>query len=109
MRWSWRDTITASEPTAGGRDAAIFANSAGNAYRQIGQSDAAITWYKRALETDPQFAFPYNGIGDAQRDRGLAERLADDRGGRFAVALRALGERLAEFGVEPDRLDAGGG
>jgi tetratricopeptide (TPR) repeat protein len=65
-------------PNASGRDAALYANSVGNAYRQAGWSRQALTWYQNALEIDARFAFPYNGSGDAHRDLALAALDAKD-------------------------------
>lgn len=64
--------LSTTPPTSGGQDGAIYANSVGNAFRQVGQSREAINWYNRALAIDGNFAYPYNGMGDAHRDLGLA-------------------------------------
>jgi len=88
-------------PTPDRSDAAIYMNNLGNAYRQAGQSSDALIWYQRALEADHNFAFPYNGSGDAHRDLGLAALAARDlatAGKEFEVAqqsyLRSLDEGL---------------
>jgi len=99
--------IHALPPSADSRDAALYANSAGNAYRQLGQADPAMGWYERALQIDPNFAFPYNGIGDARRDRGLAALGNADVAG--AVREFDLAQKSYEKSLDPGLWGKGGG
>jgi tetratricopeptide (TPR) repeat protein len=84
-------------PQSSSRDAALYANSTGNAYRQLGYSNEAINWFKRALEIDAGFAFPHNGIGDAHRDLGLAALARNESEGalrEFDLAQQAYEKSL---------------
>jgi tetratricopeptide (TPR) repeat protein len=39
-------------------------------YRDLGRPDDALAEYQRAVELDPKFATPHNGLGNAYRDLG---------------------------------------
>lgn len=99
--------IHALPPSGDSRDAALYANSAGNAYRQLGQAEPAMGWYERALQIDPNFAFPHNGIGDARRDLGLAALGRGDGAG----ALREfdLAQKSHEKSLDRSLWGKGGG
>jgi beta-lactam-binding protein with PASTA domain/tetratricopeptide (TPR) repeat protein len=56
-----------------GRELALFYNNRGNAHRFNGDPRQAEVYYRRALQADPKFAFPYNGLGDLFRERAAAE------------------------------------
>jgi tetratricopeptide (TPR) repeat protein len=56
-----------------GRDLAQFCNNQGNAHRLAGHPDQAEAWYRRALQVDPRFAFPYNGLGETWRERAVEQ------------------------------------
>jgi tetratricopeptide (TPR) repeat protein len=55
------------------RDLAIYYNNLGNAYRLAGLPKEADGYFSTALREDPQFAFPYNGMGDVALDLAQAE------------------------------------
>jgi tetratricopeptide (TPR) repeat protein len=56
-----------------GRDLAVFYNNQGNAHRLAGHPDQAEAYYRRALEVDPRFAFPYNGLAETNRERAVEQ------------------------------------
>lgn len=72
------------------RDLAIYYNNLGNAYRLAGLPKEAEKFFSMALHADPEFAFPYNGMGDVYFDLAQSEL---DR----ANASRAM-EYLARAG-----------
>jgi len=63
--------VLGSKPEAGAGEDASTLNDTGNAYRLAGDLDRALDYYRRGIEQDPKFAFPYNGTGDVHRDRAL--------------------------------------
>jgi beta-lactam-binding protein with PASTA domain/tetratricopeptide (TPR) repeat protein len=98
--WAEGDKASRAYEQAGGavatgRTLALAYDRLGNARRLAGDLDAAEQFFRQAMAADPQFAFPYNGLGDVYRDRTVAAR---DRGTRlpaydFALRARDLYER----------------
>lgn len=80
----------------------------GNVYRALGCYDEALTAYRRAIELDPQYAYPHNGIGSVyqlfgQHEKALsayqkAVELAPETG-MYRASLASI---LRELGREAD-------
>ena len=85
------------------RQRAVYAASVGDGYRQVGEADTAVAWYRQALDADASFAVPYNGIGDALRDRALANMRPNGRGAPASVAADfAAAENAYLRALSPD-------
>jgi tetratricopeptide (TPR) repeat protein len=75
------------------KDRAVSWNNIGNVYRVLQREDEAIEAYRQAIELDPGFGWPYQGVGSIYEEKGKTEEA-------LAYYQRATVRHKQETGVE---------
>jgi tetratricopeptide (TPR) repeat protein len=79
-------------------------NLLGNVYRGLGRTEEAIATYQRAIQLDPNYAYPHNGLGTVYADLGrtgeamAAFQQAIQLDSKYATPHNGLGNVYRDLG-----------
>ena len=107
-----RNALALAERMDNRRLAAWCWNNLGNVYADLGRYDEAVEAYKKAVELDPDDAYPWNGLGEVYRHLGRydeaikAYQKAIELDANYAYPWNNLGNVHAALGRYDEAIKA---